>query len=69
MQDLFFETIAVQRMEMMSRLVSVGACNQEDKAIALDWLAELNAELLKNLIEKDKKNPQSGGIDSGLLQQ
>ena len=68
MQDLFFETIAVQRMAMMSRLVSVGACNQEDKAIALDWLADLNAELLKALIEKDKKTPKNGGSDSGLLQ-
>ncbi|VTQ57154.1 Uncharacterised protein [Campylobacter jejuni] len=68
MRDLFFETIAVQRMEMMSRLVSIGICNHEDKAIALDWLAELNAELLENLRQAEKKNPQGGGSDSGLLQ-
>lgn len=68
MRDLFFETIAVQRMALMSRLVSIGNCDQEEKAIALDWLAELNAELLKSLLDYDKKNPQDGGSDSALLQ-
>ncbi|MGG5217026.1 hypothetical protein ACQZ19_13640 [Rahnella variigena] len=53
MQDLFFETIAVQRMALMSRLVSVGACNQEEKAIALEWLAELSAELLESFAKYD----------------
>lgn len=53
MRDLFFETIAVQRMALMSRLVSVGTCNQEEKAIALDWLAELSAELLDSFAKYD----------------
>ncbi|MBV6819423.1 hypothetical protein KWG64_15895 [Rahnella sp. PD12R] len=68
MQDLFFEEIAVQRMALFSRLVAVGDCDQEEKTLALGWLAELNAELLKNLRQGEKKNPQSGGSDSGLLQ-
>ena len=68
MQDMFFETLTVQRMAMMSRLVSVSDCDQEDKSLALAWLAEMNAELLKSLLEAEKKSPQEGGSDSGLLQ-
>lgn len=68
MQDLFFEEIAVQRMALFSRLVAIGDCDQEEKSLALGWLAELNAELLKNLRQAEKKNPQNGGSDSGLLQ-
>ena len=54
MRDLFFEKIAVQRMVLMSRLVSIGNCDHEEKAIALDWLAELSAELLASLDGYDR---------------
>lgn len=69
MQDMFFETLTVQRMAMMSRLVSVSDCDQEDKSLALAWLAEMNAELLKSLLEAENKNPLVGGSDSGSLLQ
>ena len=69
MQDMFFETLTVQRMAMMSRLVSVSDCDQEDKSLALAWLAEMNAELLKSLLEAENKNPHLGGSDSGSLLQ
>lgn len=69
MQDMFFETLTVQRMAMMSRLVSVSDCDQEDKSLALAWLAEMNAELLKSLLEAENKNPLAGGSDSGSLLQ
>lgn len=69
MQDMFFETLTVQRMAMMSRLVSVSDCDQEDKSLALAWLAEMNAELLKSLLEAENKNPHVGGSDSDSLLQ
>lgn len=68
MRDLFFEEIAVQRMALFSRLVAIGDCDQEEKTLALGWLAELNAQLLESLRQTEKKNPQNGGCDSGLLQ-
>lgn len=68
MRDLLHEKVAVQRMALVSRLVSVGDCDHEEKTIALDWLAELNEELLDSLLKAAKKNPHSGGSDSGLLQ-
>lgn len=68
MRDVFFEKVAVQRMVLMSRLVSIGKCDDEERIIALDWLAELNAELLKSLLKAEKKNPHDGGNVSGLLQ-
>lgn len=68
MQDMFFEILTVQRMAMMSRLVAVSDCDQDDKILALAWLAEMNAELLKSLLEAEKKSPQDGGNNSGLLQ-
>lgn len=68
MRDLFFETLALERIEMITRLVSVGKCAAGDEKRAVDWVAELSADLLKRLDEYEKQNPQDGGNGSGLLQ-
>jgi len=55
-RDLFFESIALQRIEMVTRLVAMGRCESEDKELALDWVAELSADLLKKLNVHEAKN-------------
>ncbi|MBU9808986.1 hypothetical protein J1785_04350 [Rahnella sp. SL6] len=59
MRDLFFETLAVQRMALMSRLVSTGDCGQEDKEIAMGWIAELSADLLEVMNDSDSKRAKN----------
>ncbi|MGC6387247.1 hypothetical protein ACMV8I_06205 [Ewingella sp. S1.OA.A_B6] len=69
MRDLFFEAIALQRIELVTRLVSLGKCEAEDRALVVDWVAELSADLVKRLDEYEKQNPQDGGDESGGLLQ
>jgi len=61
MQDPFFEVVALQRIEMVTRLVLLGRSESGDKDLALDWVAELSAELLQQMKSPDKQNPQNGG--------
>lgn len=68
MRDPFYDVIAVQRIELVTRLVLMGRCEPADRDLALDWVSELSADLLEQLRVTDKQNPQSGGSDSGLLQ-
>lgn len=49
MRDLFHETLALERIEMITRLVSVGKSEVSDKELVVDWVAELSADLLKKL--------------------
>jgi len=41
---------------MVTRLVAMGRCESEDKELALDWVAELSADLLKKLNVHEAKN-------------
>jgi len=61
MRDPFFEVVALQRIEMVTRLVLLGRSVSGDRDLALDWVAELSAELLQQMKSPDKQNPQNGG--------
>lgn len=65
MFELYQESIALQRIELVTRLVVNGECDLDDKELALGWLAELSAALVSKLDEHDKKHPQKGGDKSG----
>ena len=65
MQDLFFETVAFQRIALVAKLVSNGVCSGDEKDLALAWLCELTSELGKKLDEYEKESPQCGGISRG----
>ncbi len=69
MRDLFFEAIALQRIELVTRLVSLGKCEAGDRELVVDWVAELSADLVRKLDEFEKQNPQKGGKGSGGLLQ
>lgn len=69
MRDLLFEVRALQRIELVTRLVSLGKCEAEDKDLVVDWVAELSADLVKRLDAYDKQNSQNGGGESGVFLQ
>ena len=43
-QDLFMETIALQRIALFTRLIAKSNCTGCEKDIALAWLSELTSD-------------------------
>ncbi len=64
-QDLFFETVALQRIILFSKLVSSSDCTEDEKNIAIAWMGELTAELEHRVCEFKNKNPHDGGCSDG----
>lgn len=46
MNDLFMESLALQRIELMARLVASSDCSDDDKEVAISWLSELTSDLV-----------------------
>ena len=51
MNDLFMESLALQRIELMARLVASSDCSDDDKEVAISWLSELTSDLVTRLNE------------------
>lgn len=51
MNDLFMESLALQRIELMVRLVASSDCSDDDKEVAISWLSELTSDLVTKLNE------------------
>ena len=51
MNDLFMESLALQRIELMARLVASSDCSDGDKEVAISWLSELTSDLVTRLNE------------------
>ena len=51
MKDLFMESLALQRIELMARLVASSDCSDDDKEVAISWLSELTSDLVTRLNE------------------
>ncbi|MDW2633125.1 hypothetical protein RYZ90_04560 [Citrobacter portucalensis] len=51
MNDLFMESLALQRIELMARLVASSDCSDDDKEVAISWLSELTSDLVTRLKE------------------
>ncbi len=49
MNDLFMESLALQRIELMARLVANADCSDDDKEVAISWLSELTSDLVTRL--------------------
>jgi len=49
--DLFMESLALQRIELMARLVASSDCSDDDKEVAISWLSELTSDLFTRLNE------------------
>ncbi|MGK7245338.1 hypothetical protein ACSPAH_06735 [Buttiauxella agrestis] len=49
MNDLFMESLALQRIELMARLVASSDCSDDDKEVAISWLSELTSDSVSRL--------------------
>lgn len=69
MQDLLFETVALQRIVLFSKLVAAGKCTNDEKDVALVWLGELTLELQRQIdMYENKEAPVTGRFSGGGLQ-
>lgn len=65
MQDLFFETVAFQRIALFAKLMATAECTEDEKDVALAWLGEMTQELGRKLDQYEKKHPHNGGGSGG----
>ncbi|AKM86801.1 hypothetical protein ABT55_09370 [Enterobacter ludwigii] len=49
MNDLFMESLALQRIELMARLIASSDCSDDDKEVAISWLSELTSDLVTRM--------------------
>ncbi|WP_392454390.1 hypothetical protein AABD60_02220 [Edwardsiella piscicida] len=49
MQDYFMESLRLQRIDFFLRLVASSDCSEEEKALAIQWVAELTDELMAKI--------------------
>ncbi|MBM7356719.1 hypothetical protein VUJ45_18270 [Lelliottia amnigena] len=59
MNDLFMESLALQRIELMARLVASSDCSDDDKEVAISWLSELTSDLVTRLNDFGVKQDES----------
>lgn len=59
MNDLFMESLALQRIELMARLVASSDCSNDDKEVAISWLSELTSDLVTRLNEYGVRQDES----------
>lgn len=59
MNDLFMESLALQRIELMARLVASLDCSDDDKEVAISWLSELTSDLVTRLNEYGVRQDES----------
>ncbi|EGT4239083.1 hypothetical protein ACPIC8_002961 [Cronobacter sakazakii] len=59
MNDLFMESLALQRIELMARLVASSDCSDDDKEVAISWLSELTSDLVTRMNEYGVEQDES----------
>lgn len=59
MNDLFMESLALQRIELMARLVASSDCSDDDKEVAISWLSELTSDLVTRRNEYGVRQDES----------
>ena len=59
MNDLFMDSLALQRIELMARLVASSDCSDDDKEVAISWLSELTSDLVTRLNEYGVRQDES----------
>lgn len=53
-QDLLVESVQLQRIDLVARLIAASECNRTDKELAVAWIAELTTDLLDKLDDYDR---------------
>lgn len=49
MQDYFFESLKLQRIDLFLKLVASSDCSEDEKNLAIQWVSELTDELMKKV--------------------
>ena len=53
--DLLMESLALQRIDLIARMVIANQCNGDDKELAMVWIAEMTTQLIVKLDEYDEQ--------------
>lgn len=49
------ESLALQRIDLIARMVTGNQCNGDDKELAMVWIAEMTTQLIVKLDEYDEQ--------------
>ncbi len=49
------ESLALQRIDLIARMVIANQCNGDDKELAMVWIAEMTTQLIVKLDEYDEQ--------------
>ncbi|EGT4306156.1 hypothetical protein AUM89_15315 [Cronobacter sakazakii] len=49
MQEYFWESVKLQRIDFFMKLVAASDCNDEEKRLAIQWVSELTDELMAKI--------------------
>lgn len=49
MQDCFFESLKLQRIDLFLKLVASSDCSEDEKSLAIQWVSELTDELVAKI--------------------
>ncbi|SUB14977.1 hypothetical protein [Pantoea agglomerans] len=49
MQDCFFESLKLQRIDLSMKLVASSDCSEDEKNLPFQWVSELTDELMKKV--------------------
>ncbi|EOI3484927.1 hypothetical protein ACMSX7_000769 [Cronobacter malonaticus] len=53
MQEYFWESVKLQRIDFFMKLVAASDCNDEEKRLAIQWVSELTDELMAKIRNHD----------------
>lgn len=53
MQDIFLESMKLQRIDFFIKLVAASDCSEEEKRLAIQWVSELTDELMRKVRNHD----------------
>ncbi|EHN8801678.1 hypothetical protein I4A96_002687 [Enterobacter asburiae] len=53
MQDYLLESLKLQRIDFFIKLVAASECSEEEKRLAIQWVAELTDELMAKIYAHD----------------
>ncbi|MDT7458915.1 hypothetical protein RQM46_03255 [Citrobacter koseri] len=62
--DLLEASAQLERIELLAKIAHVYESDQREKTIALAWIGEIAGEM-REMVRKEVKSPQSGGLGCG----
>ncbi|EOC1698764.1 hypothetical protein ACP6QU_001841 [Cronobacter dublinensis] len=60
MQECFWESVKLQRIDFFIKLVAASDCNDEEKRLAIQWVSELTDELMAKIRKHEYASSMEG---------